>query len=356
MWLKQSTSVTIKFGPGLDFADGVTPETGLATAMDSATTGIRISKNGGNMIDRVDSTVPAHDEVGYYDIVLGATDTNTLGTLKIMFNGDTVNLPLWQDFMVVPANVYDSMFGSDKLQTDVEQILGTAITETGAGDVASAFIKLFDVTTPLLVASEGMRGTDSAALASVLGALADAASAGDPTSAETVIQYLKQLVNTLEGSVGIPVLLASQDPANDISIVEMIGKIFDNLVIADTAIDGVKSETALIVEDTGTTIPGTITTLQSAIDALNNISAADLQTALGTNGSNVIPELVQGIPDITPSLADAIMLLYMHLRNISTSSSSSIAIANNAGTVIAKATSVTDDGTTFTKPKLETGP
>jgi len=42
-----------------------------------------------------------------------------------------------------------------------------------------------------------MRGTDSAALASVLGALADAAATGAVTEADTVMQYVKQLVTAI---------------------------------------------------------------------------------------------------------------------------------------------------------------
>jgi hypothetical protein len=51
-------------------------------------------------------------------------------------------------------------------RTSLGSILGTALTETSAGYLAAAFKKLFDVATPLLVASDAMRGTDSAALAS----------------------------------------------------------------------------------------------------------------------------------------------------------------------------------------------
>jgi hypothetical protein len=50
---------------------------------------------------------------------------------------------------------------------DLGSIFGTALTEGGAGRLAAAFVKLLDVATPLLVASDVMRGTDSAALASV---------------------------------------------------------------------------------------------------------------------------------------------------------------------------------------------
>ena len=47
-------------------------------------------------------------------------------------------------------------------EVDLTHILGTAITETVGGYLAAAFKKLFDVATPLLVASDVMRGTDGA--------------------------------------------------------------------------------------------------------------------------------------------------------------------------------------------------
>lgn len=50
------------------------------------------------------------------------------------------------------------------MQADLTHIHGTALTET-AGQLAAAFKKLFDVATPLLVASDVMVGTDAAALA-----------------------------------------------------------------------------------------------------------------------------------------------------------------------------------------------
>jgi len=53
--------------------------------------------------------------------------------------------------------------GTTKLQVDLTQVLATTLTEGGAGRLAAAFKKLFDVATPLLVASDAMRGTDSAA-------------------------------------------------------------------------------------------------------------------------------------------------------------------------------------------------
>jgi len=47
-------------------------------------------------------------------------------------------------------------------EVDLTHVMGTILTETAGGRLAAAIIKLFDVATPTLVASDVMRGTDSA--------------------------------------------------------------------------------------------------------------------------------------------------------------------------------------------------
>ncbi len=60
------------------------------------------------------------------------------------------------------------------------------------------------------------------ALASVLGALDDSAAAGDVTTSDTLMQYLKQLLNEISGSVGIGAMPTAADPANGINLFEML--------------------------------------------------------------------------------------------------------------------------------------
>jgi len=79
MFLKQSLAYTFRFGPFLDDTDGKTAETGL-TIEDSH---IRVSKAGANFIDKNETTNAAHDEAGFYVVILNATDTNTVGELQI---------------------------------------------------------------------------------------------------------------------------------------------------------------------------------------------------------------------------------------------------------------------------------
>lgn len=89
----------------------------------------------------------------------------------------------------------------------------------------------------------------------------------------------------------------------------------------------------------------------AAIAALNNLSAAQVLTQVNSALDTAISELGVGAPTATPTLRTGLMLLYMALRNRTTTTSSTQTIQNNAGTTIASAT-VSDDGTTFTKAEF----
>jgi len=123
LFLKQSTAVTVKIGPFLDDTDGKTAETGLTIAQAD----VRLSKNGGDIAQKNDSTSCTHDELGIYDCPLNATDTDTLGRLQLWVHKSGA-LPVWHEYMVIPANVYDSLFSTDKLQVDITQVAGNTVS------------------------------------------------------------------------------------------------------------------------------------------------------------------------------------------------------------------------------------
>src|SRR3990167_2830085 len=109
--LRQSTSVVVSFGPFVDKTDGVTPEVGLVSAIDHATTGILLSKNGGALTIRSQAvTASTYDAYGMYRVTLSTTDTNTVGTLRMAFIETATCLPVWQDFQVVEEEVYDDLY------------------------------------------------------------------------------------------------------------------------------------------------------------------------------------------------------------------------------------------------------
>lgn len=124
LWLKQSTAVVVKLGPFVDSGDGATAETSLTITQAE----VRLSKNGGNIAQKHDDTALAHDELGLYDCELDATDTDTLGILRVDVQ-ESGALPVWAEYMVLPANVYDSLVsGSDELLVETKAISADAIT------------------------------------------------------------------------------------------------------------------------------------------------------------------------------------------------------------------------------------
>jgi len=191
--LRQSTAFTFRIGPFSDSTDGVTAETALSIGQSN----IQISKDGGAFAQTSATPTTTHDARGWYQCPLTATDTNTLGPLTVEISM-TGACPVWEHFMVVPANVYDSLVdGTDLLDANVsqfggtngtfssgrpevnsthwggtavasatvratlEQILGTTITEGAAGRVAAAFQTLFNVASPVLTAASVNQTGDS---------------------------------------------------------------------------------------------------------------------------------------------------------------------------------------------------
>jgi hypothetical protein len=110
-FLKQSTQAIVPMGPFLNPADGVTLVTSLVSALDHATTGIFCLKNGGGGAIRHQSIAAAtvYDAYGMYLVTLDATDTGTLGRLRIYFAAAVSCLPVWEDFQVLPAAIFDSL-------------------------------------------------------------------------------------------------------------------------------------------------------------------------------------------------------------------------------------------------------
>ncbi|RLG43410.1 MAG: hypothetical protein DRN81_06560 [Thermoproteota archaeon] len=161
-FLKQSTAVTVKIGPFIDDTDGKTAETALSITQAD----VRLSKNGGDIAQKNESSDCTHDELGIYNCSLDATDTNTAGRLQLWVHKSGA-LPVWHEYMVLPANVYDSLFGTDKLEVDIVQIAGEAQSATDLKDFADSGYDPSAHKIEGCKVNDDMRGTDNAALASV---------------------------------------------------------------------------------------------------------------------------------------------------------------------------------------------
>jgi len=131
-YLKQSTSVKVVIGPFLDKDDGLTPETGVA--LGTADRAELVKHDAASVTDISANTFAAIAAAdGLYNLTLSAGDTATLGMLTAYVDDVSVCLAVRADYMVVPANVWDSLFSTDKLQVDVTQVEGVDATDTIIG-------------------------------------------------------------------------------------------------------------------------------------------------------------------------------------------------------------------------------
>ena len=134
LYLKADTITEVTVGPAVALGDGFTPVTNL---VGSTADEFELIKHGATTTTTVAGTLaPITGADGYYALDLSATDTNTEGRLVLLINDDSLILPLRHEFMVVNANVYDSLFAAattDYLQVDTLQINGTTQTANDNG-------------------------------------------------------------------------------------------------------------------------------------------------------------------------------------------------------------------------------
>jgi len=238
--LKQSTAATVMIGPFLDDTDGKTAETGLTISQAD----VRLSKNAGNMAQKGDATSCTHDELGYYTCPLSTTDTGTLGRLKLMVH-ESGALPVWHEFMVVPANVYDSLVGgTDLLQVDVDQVDGDA---TAAANLNSACDNYS--------ATRGLAGT------ALPDAAADAAG-GLPISDAGGLDLDTQI------GTDIDAILADTNELQTDNIPGTLSTIEGKIDTIDGIVDDIVADTNELQTDD---IPGTLSTIDGKIDTIDGI-------------------------------------------------------------------------------------
>jgi len=477
-FLKEDTAAVIAFGPFLDKTDGVTLEVaaGIITSIDHATTGIFLSKNGGaGAIRHQAVTASTLDAYGMFLVTLDTTDTNTVGRLRVMMAEAATFLPVWDDFMVLPANVFDSLMGTDLLDVSATQWLGTAILAPGvagtpdvnakliggtaqtAGDLAAAVITnaagtdiaadiiAVKAETAMILADTNELQVDDTpgALATLSGkvdvvdGIVDAILLDTGTDGVVVPQAQADKVwgtaaRTLTAGTNIALAKGTGvtgftdiDAAGVRTAVGLAAADLDTQLAAlptdadvnaacDTAVtDGLlatAAELAKVPKSDGTATwnatalaslqseatdalnaydPPTKTEMDNGFAGLNDLASGDVETAVGTALATYDPptktemdsghallatpaqvnaevvdalnvdtyaEPAQGAPPATASIAAKIGYGYKFQRNKLEQTDSELSIYDDAGTTVDHKATVSDDGTTFTRAEIESGP
>ena len=102
-------------------------------------------------------------------------------------------------------------------------------------------------------------------------------------------------------------------------------------------------------------VAGYIDTEVASILAAVDTEVAAIKAKTDNLPGATMAELAQGIPPATPSLEQALMALYMTLRNRLDVTATTKSVTNDAGTVIFKK-ALSDDGTTYSEAEAVSGP
>lgn len=147
-YLRTNTATIIAVGPFLDRSDGVTIE-GSLTITNERITAIAETDDGNAptvVLDNVTGATAGTDndlnyitgnDAGYMQLELTAANLNRLGRFKVSVTDAANHVPVFHEFIILPAVIYDSLvLGTDLLQTDLTQILGVAQSATDLKDFA----------------------------------------------------------------------------------------------------------------------------------------------------------------------------------------------------------------------------
>lgn len=385
--LRQSTaSQEVALGPFLDSTNGNDTETALTIL----NTDIKLWKMGATTLANKNSGGATHISQGVYYAVLDATDTNTLGAM-VIFVHVTGALAVRVECEVLSANVYDSLIaGTDVLNADVTQINGATAPVTNLEDDydGTGYVKA-NSTVGTVTANTDMRGTDSAALASVCteARLAELDAANIPTDLATIAGYIdteisdiithltdikgagwtNENLTTIDGLIdtlltrltvaraGYLDNLNGHTPQTGDSFARLGApagaSVSADLLVIDNFVDELESRLTAVRA-------ANLDNLDAAISSLNDLSAAQVNAeVVDALTVDTIAELTQGIPTATPTIASGLMLLYMALRNRADQDTVSgfKEFYNDAGVVIwKKATS--DAGGIYSDAEGQGGP
>ena len=280
---KLSTAKTVIFGPVLD-------STGAAFTTEVVAS-VVISKNGAASAALDGSATLTHSAVGVYRLALTANDISSVGECTVFLsNGTYAATPV--RINVLPAKVYDSLVGgTDNLEIDVVQLLGTAWLTPGTAGTPDVNAKLWNglttVALPLVPTTAG-RTLDVSATGE---AGIDWANIGSPTTTVAMpgttiattqkvdIETIK--TQTITAAAGITILASVGTAATSTAQTGdtyALANGVTGFVAIDTVVDAIKAKTDNLPTD-----PADQSAVEAAITAATSplATAANLATVAG---------------------------------------------------------------------------
>jgi len=369
-YLRTNTATRITVGPFLDKTDGITPEISLTVTSELLTFVVDTggvptlvidaapTASGGNN-DMVHIT---SDAAGYYDLELTAAQTNYLGRAVLSLNDVATHLPVFHEFMIIPAMMYDSMIlGTDRLDTNVTHAVDTAwasgaITANSIASNALANAKFADgAITAAKFAANAITSTvvadntiTAAKIASAALAIAKFATDVGTTAyasnpiAQAVCERLVSAMTTA-GSLGerierLDILAAGGAGELTAARAGYLANLSAGAVALASALATAQTDLDTLTDDWAN--GGRLDLILDAILAMLN----DARTEPGDTA-----------PPVNPDAMTKLDYLYKFLRNKIETTSTRIHVYNDAGDNIDHSSVISDDATTFTRGEFAAG-
>jgi len=210
-YLKADTAVKVVIGPVVAVGDGYVPVTTLSlSTADEA----EIMKHDAAAVTSISGNTFAAitSADGYYNLTITAAQLDTEGMLTVLINDDSLCLPVRHDFMVVSANVYDSLFAAaatDYLQVDTIQVGGATediATETKQDIIDTNVDAILVDTAEIGAAGAGLTALAQASVATEA-RLAELDAANIPADVDTLLALIG---NIATGSSAVSIIAESQ--------------------------------------------------------------------------------------------------------------------------------------------------
>jgi len=334
-FLKEDVAVTILLGPFVDEANGYSLESGLTISSSD----VKITKNSGNMLGKDEGSSCQYEGSGMYKCPLGATDTSDVGILNVNVVESGAR-PVSQTYLVLPANVYDALFGTDKLEVDCIEWKGDPIQNPNAQGVP--FVDLG------YVHGNVVNNLQSGRFDSYVGAAANAVvGTADSGSATTLVdsERAESQPNHWHGAL---LRMTSGANAGLARRVSLFNSGTDTLTVSPGF------PNAIAAGDTYELLPwGRVD-----VDEIEGVDATDAinNQVLDVVNTDTFGLPGQEAPGTSVSLVKMISYLYKAWRNKSTQNASEYKLYNHTTeTQVDQKATVSDDGATFTRESMESG-
>ena len=282
-YLRTNTACRVTVGPFFDRTDGVTPETAITVTSCKLT----LMVDDGNVPTLVLDTAPTAsggsndmvhvtgDDAGFYDLELAAGNVNYLGRAMLAITDAATHCPVFHEFMILPAMIYDSLvLGTDRLDTNVTHIGDTSQT---ARDIGASVLLSSGTGTGQVTLTSGRVNAD----------MTHIATAAVSTSSAQIGVNIVNAAGTAwnSGAIGASTLASDTIAAAKIATGAITNAKFAAGAIDAAAIANAAIDAATFAADVDAEVLAWIVDDATRIDAsaLNTLSSHDPGTTIGTS-------------------------------------------------------------------------